>query len=190
MCKGERPRGAAKSKQPRANPPAPPETKVTIVGKDEIYQRENLVGPLLVHNVLVPRPPPPPSLPSNDRLVNPVTPSHLGSRARHPPPPRRTNTPRYNPRPAVPTPRATAAGACDSTQVTLYINGIQQGSGKSMEGPPQGSSLPVIVGGHMACVDYPTCTAPTVEKAYYGSIDDVRVLYSTVDALQVRLCPR
>ena len=35
--------------------PPPPQTKVTIVGKNEIYIRENLMGPFLV-----PDPPPPP----------------------------------------------------------------------------------------------------------------------------------
>ena len=36
-----------------------PQTKVTIVGKNEIYHSENLVGPNLVHNFWGPRPPPP-----------------------------------------------------------------------------------------------------------------------------------
>ena len=36
------------------SPPPPPRTKVAIVGKNETYHRENLVGPFLVHN-----PPPP-----------------------------------------------------------------------------------------------------------------------------------
>ena len=36
----------------------PPQTKVTIVGKNEIYNREKLSGPFLVHRVLGPRPPP------------------------------------------------------------------------------------------------------------------------------------
>ena len=41
----------------------PPKTKVTIVGKNEICNRENLVGRFLVHKLLGPRPPlpPPPS---------------------------------------------------------------------------------------------------------------------------------
>ena len=43
-----------------AGPPPPPETKVTIVGNNEIYKRENLVGPFLVHKLLGPRPPTPP----------------------------------------------------------------------------------------------------------------------------------
>ena len=36
------------------------QTKVTIVGKNEIYNRENLVGPFLVHKLLGPRHPLPP----------------------------------------------------------------------------------------------------------------------------------
>ena len=40
----------------------PPKTQVTIVGKNEIYHRENLVGSFLVHHFLGPRAPfaPPP----------------------------------------------------------------------------------------------------------------------------------
>ena len=41
-------------------PPPRPPTKVTIVGKHEIYMRKNLIGPFLVHKLLGPRPPPPP----------------------------------------------------------------------------------------------------------------------------------
>ena len=41
-------------------PPDPPSPdQVTIVGKSGLYHWENLVGPLLVHNSLGPRPPPP-----------------------------------------------------------------------------------------------------------------------------------
>ena len=40
----------------------PPQTQVAIVGKSEIYNRENCVVPFLVHNFLGPRPPPPPLL--------------------------------------------------------------------------------------------------------------------------------
>ena len=40
-------------------PSPPPQTKGTIVGKNEIYNRENLVRPFLVHQVLGPKPPPP-----------------------------------------------------------------------------------------------------------------------------------
>ena len=39
--------------------PPSPQTKVTIVGRNETYNRENLIGPFLVHNFLGPRPPPP-----------------------------------------------------------------------------------------------------------------------------------
>ena len=41
-------------------PPGPPaQTKVTIAGKNEICNRENLIGPFLVRKLLGPRPPPP-----------------------------------------------------------------------------------------------------------------------------------
>ena len=49
-------------------PPPPSQTKVTVVGEKEIYNQENLVGPLLVHNHLGPRPPPPLPPPSNTSL--------------------------------------------------------------------------------------------------------------------------
>ena len=42
----------------RVSPPPPPETKVTIVGKNEICKMENLMGPFLVHKILGPRTPP------------------------------------------------------------------------------------------------------------------------------------
>ena len=45
------------------SPSPPPQAKVTIVGKNEIYNRENLVRPFLVHQVLGPKPPPPPPPP-------------------------------------------------------------------------------------------------------------------------------
>ena len=41
--------------------PPPPKTKGAIVGRNEIYRWENLVGPFLVHKLLGPRPPPPSS---------------------------------------------------------------------------------------------------------------------------------
>ena len=47
--------------------PPPPETKVSIVGKNEVYHWENLVGPFLLYNFLAPRTPPPP-LSSNAHL--------------------------------------------------------------------------------------------------------------------------
>ena len=40
-------------------PKPPPQTKVTIAGKNEIYNWENQVRPFLVHQVLGPKPPPP-----------------------------------------------------------------------------------------------------------------------------------
>ena len=64
-------------------PPRPPlQTKATIVGKDDISHRENLVGPFLVRTFLGPNPPPP--LPS-DVLERPYTGGGGGGK---PPPPR------------------------------------------------------------------------------------------------------
>ena len=60
-------------------PPPPPWTlqnKVTIVGKSEIYNRENVVGPFLVHKLLGPIPPLPPSPPSHTSLALPQS-GHL-----------------------------------------------------------------------------------------------------------------
>ena len=48
---------------PLLGPPPPPRTKVTIVGKNEIYGTENLIGPFLVHKLLGPSPPPRPPAP-------------------------------------------------------------------------------------------------------------------------------
>ena len=42
---------------PPPPPRTPPQTKVTIVGNNKICNRENLVGPFLVHKLLGPRPP-------------------------------------------------------------------------------------------------------------------------------------
>ena len=39
--------------------PPPPETKVAIVGENDIYHWENLVEPFLGHKIMGPRPPPP-----------------------------------------------------------------------------------------------------------------------------------
>ena len=39
--------------------PPPPPTKGAIMGKNEIYRWENLVGPFLVHKLSGPKPPPP-----------------------------------------------------------------------------------------------------------------------------------
>ena len=63
MSSGEGPIGAAKGRQSDTAPlcqPPPPKTKVTIVRKHEIWNRENLMGPFLGHTLLGPRPPPPP----------------------------------------------------------------------------------------------------------------------------------
>ena len=53
IIKNQRGGGSPKTPSP------PPQTKVTIVGKNEIYKRENLVRPFLVHQVLGPKPPAP-----------------------------------------------------------------------------------------------------------------------------------
>ena len=45
---------------PPGRPPPPPQTKVTIVANNEIWNREDLVGPFSVHKRFGPRPPPPP----------------------------------------------------------------------------------------------------------------------------------
>ena len=50
-------------------PPPPLQTKVTTVGKKEIYHWKNLIGAFLVHTLLGPRPPPSPS--SNTSLPPP-----------------------------------------------------------------------------------------------------------------------
>ena len=60
-------------------PSPPPQTKVTIVGKNEIYNSQNLVRPFLVHQVLGPKPPPP--------LPPPAQKKPWGGSARSPPPP-------------------------------------------------------------------------------------------------------
>ena len=46
---------------PPSCPPPPPQTKVTTVGKNEIYDGENLMGPFVVHILLSETPPPPSS---------------------------------------------------------------------------------------------------------------------------------
>ena len=43
----------------RRSLPTPPQTKVTMLGKSEIYHWKNLSGPILVHQLLGPRPPTP-----------------------------------------------------------------------------------------------------------------------------------
>ena len=55
--------------------PSSPKNKVTIVVQNEIYHRENLVGPFLVHKLLGPRPSPPtPPLSSSPALSSPAQP--------------------------------------------------------------------------------------------------------------------
>ena len=46
--------GVSRRGTPPPKPPPPPPTKVTIVGKNEIYIRENLVGPFFIHKFLGP----------------------------------------------------------------------------------------------------------------------------------------
>ena len=67
-------------------PSPPPQTKVTIVGKNEIYNRENLVRPFLVHQVLGPKPPPPLPPPCSKRSPDPPP----------PPPPTRPGHPAHH----------------------------------------------------------------------------------------------
>ena len=52
--------------------PIEAQTKVTIVGKNEIYNRENLVRPFLVHQVLGPKPPPPLPPPCSKEALPPA----------------------------------------------------------------------------------------------------------------------
>ena len=53
------PIGGAPSSPSWTSPP-PPQIKVTIAGKNEIYKRENLIGPFLVQTFGSQTPPPPP----------------------------------------------------------------------------------------------------------------------------------
>ena len=53
--------GGGGSPPPPLEPP-PPRTEVTIVGKNEVYNGENLVVPFLVLNFLDPKTAPPPLL--------------------------------------------------------------------------------------------------------------------------------
>ena len=55
---GPQGRGGGEVPPPPRTPSPPLQTKVTTEGKNEIYDRENLVGPFLVHKILGPRPPP------------------------------------------------------------------------------------------------------------------------------------
>ena len=65
-------------------PSPPPQTKVTIVGKNEIYNRENLVRPFLVHQVLGPKPPPPLPPPAQKKPC-PPPPPHVPPKSAHAP---------------------------------------------------------------------------------------------------------
>ena len=60
----------------KTTPPPPHQTKVTIMGKHEIYCWENLIGPFLVHKRLGTPPPPP----SNTSFKH--SPGHGGGRVR------------------------------------------------------------------------------------------------------------
>ena len=84
--------GPVKDQQPdgvshRGYPPLDPPNKVTIVGKNEIYDREALVGPFLGHKILDPRPPLPlltPPCPCPPVLISLPAPSvSAGPRQRH-----------------------------------------------------------------------------------------------------------
>ena len=61
----------------KEEPPSPPlQTKVTIVGKNEIYNQENLVGPFLVHKILGPSPPLPSPHFKHTPALSPALASH------------------------------------------------------------------------------------------------------------------
>ena len=65
MSSGERPIGAAKGKRPDTEAlcqPPPPPLPVAIVGSNDIYNRDHLVGPFSVHKPSGPKPPLPPPL--------------------------------------------------------------------------------------------------------------------------------
>ena len=74
--------GVAPSPPPPGRP-LPPQTKVIIAGKNEVYNWDNLVRPFWVHTLLGPRPPPPPSPPTALRHPLIVIVSVPMSRARH-----------------------------------------------------------------------------------------------------------
>ena len=74
MAVHRRSKGGHPSLDPPQPPPSPPD-QVTTVGKNEIYKRENPIGPFLVHKLLGPRPPPPPPL-----LILPWSARHLTAR--------------------------------------------------------------------------------------------------------------
>ena len=72
--------------QPEGEEP-PPQAKVTLVGKREMCRWENMVGPVLVHELLGPRPPPP--SPPSSPLIRPCPhpPPREGIKAARPPNP-------------------------------------------------------------------------------------------------------
>ena len=51
--------GCIRTADPHERSPPPPLTKGTVVGKNEVYRRENLIRPFVVHRLLGPRTPPP-----------------------------------------------------------------------------------------------------------------------------------
>ena len=98
---GERPKGAARCRQqhsPASCQPPPPQTKVTIAGKNEIDNPEKLVGPFLAHKPSGPRPPPPP--PPNTPPLSAALPVALVTCT--PPPPGGPGTPPLNAKPHPP----------------------------------------------------------------------------------------
>ena len=84
---GDRPVGAASCRRDHhtmASCQNPPRPKVTIVGKNEIYNRENLVGPFVVHKLLGPRPfPPNTSFKHSPDLATEAQKHHFSFQAEH-----------------------------------------------------------------------------------------------------------
>ena len=140
-------------------PSPPPQTKVTIVGKNEIYNRENLVRPFLVHQVLGPKPPPP---------LPPATqkkPWGGGAGASPPPPPFHAVTARSLAGPPLPTTvpyqREDNEWVCDSTQRTppriqrCHRAGAPQQTPTALSWHRQSALVPVaasVAGRCLACV--------------------------------------
>ena len=60
-CKYPEPRASLEQLKPKGGSPKtlspPPQTKEAIMRKSELYHRENLVGPVLIHKLLGPKPP-------------------------------------------------------------------------------------------------------------------------------------
>mmetsp|Transcript_88884 Transcript_88884/g.154160 ORF Transcript_88884/g.154160 Transcript_88884/m.154160 type:complete len:2920 (-) Transcript_88884:1053-9812(-) len=71
------------------------------------------------------------------------------------------------------------AGTCDSLQVTLYINGVQQGLSAQMQGPPVASTFPILLGAR------PRCAQGCVDRVYYGSVDDASLIPGVLDGTQL-----